>query len=220
MRSVAETAARPERIEILAYVDDDDPDKFEYLIAVKNLAADEKVARLLDLNLLVGEPLTTPLILNVVAERAQGDVFLISNDDQIFRDADWDRRLDEEAAKYPDQIYCMWFNDGRYQETICTFPIVSRVWAETLDYVAPPLFEHFNADLWLWQMAVALGRAHYIGDILVEHAHPDTGLRPPDATTLRSLKGNRPERDRAMFARFERYRMLDASLLQAVIDGA
>lgn len=35
----------------------------------------------------------------------------------------------------------------------------------------------------------------------------------------RNLKGGRPERDKTIFAKFERYRVLDASLLKEVIDA-
>ena len=63
-----------------------------------------------------------------------------------------------------------------------------------------------------------IGRAHYIHDILVEHLHHETGKSEADETTERNLKGQRPDRDRAIFAKFERYRVLDASLLKEFID--
>ena len=65
-----------------------------------------------------------------------------------------------------------------------------------------------------------IDRLHYIPDILVEHLHPDTGKAEADETTERNLKGGRPDRDRAIFAKFERYRVLDASLLKDVIEAA
>ena len=219
VRSVVNSASKPERVEILAYVDDDDDEKYAYLMTVKSLAADTQMSRLLNFDLLVDEPIRTPLINNVLAERAQGDDLMIANDDQIFRGGGWDQRIDEEADRFPDGIYCMWFDDGRYGETVCTFPIISRTWVKTLGYMESPLFEHFNCDLWTWQIAVSLGRAQYIGDILVEHVHPDTGKVHADKTTARQLKGNRTGRDRALYAIFERYRLLDASILQGIIDS-
>lgn len=219
VRSVASTAGEPGRVEILAYVDSDDEQKFDYVVALKALQSDPEVNRLSGLDLVVDEPLTTPLINNILAERATGDILLIANDDQIYRDANWDIRIDEETAKFPDQIYCMWFDDGRYGEKICTFPIVSRKWVEALGYIESPLFEHFSCDLWTWQIAYMIGRLNYIGDIYVEHAHPDTGKSEADETTERNIKGNRPQRDQTWFARFERYRILDAGLLQDLIDA-
>ena len=64
-----------------------------------------------------------------------------------------------------------------------------------------------------------IDRLHYIPDILVEHLHPDTGKVEADETTERNLKGGRPERDKTIFAKFERYRVLDASLLKDAIDA-
>ena len=220
IKSVAATATEPSRVEIMLYVDDDDPEKINYLVSHKNLSTDPKVGRLLNVDLLVDEPLTTPLINYILADRAQGDILVITNDDQIFVDNNWDVRIDEEAAKFPDDIYCMWFNDGRYQEKICTFPILSRKWVDTLGYIEPFLFEHFNCDLWTWQIGQMIDRLHYIPDILVEHLHPDTGKAEADETTERNLKGGRPDRDRAVFAKFERYRVLDASLLKDAIEAA
>ena len=53
---------------------------------------------------------------------------------------------------------------------------------------------------------------------MVEHVHPDTGKAPADATTVRNLSGGRPERDRAIFVKFERYRILDASILREKME--
>jgi len=219
IESVAKTALAPSRIEILIYVDEDDPKKFDYLLSHKNLTIDPTVSKLANVDLLIDEPLRTPIINNILAERAQGNILMIANDDQVFRDKNWDNRLDEEAAKFSDEIYCMWFNDGRYQEKICTFPILSKKWVNTLGYIEPFLFEHFNCDLWIWQIGKMINRLHYIPDILVEHLHPDTGKSQPDNTTERNLKGMRPKIDKMAFAKFERYRILDASLLQKVIDS-
>ena len=219
IKSVANTATESGRVEILVYVDDDDPEKFNYVMAHKNLATDPAVGQLLNVDLLIDEPLTTPLLNNILADRAQGNILMIANDDQVFVDKNWDVRIDEEAAKFPDDIYCMWFDEGRYHEKICTFPILSRKWVDTLGYIEPFLFEHFNCDLWTWQIGQMIGRLNYIPDILVEHLHPDTGKSEADETTERNLKGGRPERDKTIFAKFERYRVLDASLLKNVIDA-
>ena len=217
--SVTDTATDPGRVEILVYVDDDDPLKFDYILKHKSLCLEGNVQSLMNLNVFFDEPLSTPLLNNILAEHAQGDVLMLANDDQVFCDKGWDNRLDEETAKYSDDIYCMWFNDGWYGEDICTFPIVSRRWVETLGYLTTPVFEKFNGDLWIWQIGQMVGRLHYIPDILVEHLHPDTGKAEADETTARNLRGRRPDRDRAMFAKFERYRILDAWLLKEAIEN-
>ena len=214
IKSIANTATIPSRIEILIYVDDDDPEKFEYILSHKNLVLDPLISKLKNIDLFVDQPFRTPILNNILSDRAQGNILMITNDDQIFRDKNWDIRIDEEARKFPDNIYCMWFNDGRYQEKICTFPILSREWVDTIGYIEPFLFEHFNCDLWTWQIGKMIDRLHYIPDILVEHLHPDTGKAEQDETTMRNLKGRRPEIDKLIFAKSERYRVLDASILE------
>ena len=119
LSSVVDTVTHPDRLEILIYVDDDDDTRFDYVSLLKFLAAEPHFQAMGNIDLVVDEPLRTPLINNVLAERATGDIFLIANDDQVFKTKGWDVRIDEEAAKFDDQIYCMWFNDGRYEEKIC-----------------------------------------------------------------------------------------------------
>ena len=113
IKSVASTATDLSRIEILIYVDDDDPNKFDYLLSHKNLVIDPLISKLSNIDLLVDQPFRTPILNNIFADRAQGNILMITNDDQVFRDKNWDIRIDEEVCKFPDEIYCMWFNDGR-----------------------------------------------------------------------------------------------------------
>ncbi|MBT3916588.1 MAG: hypothetical protein HN731_00035 [Rhodospirillaceae bacterium] len=145
---------------------------------------------------------------------------MTANDDQVYIDAGWDVRLDAEIKKYPDGVFCMWFNDKWESENFCTFPILSRRWVETLGYLQFPFFEHFFADAWLWMLAKAVGREHYIEDMVVEHRHWKTGKSEKDATYemhATSEEDSRQARDRAVIDKFERYFLADVEALKAIM---
>ena len=148
---------------------------------------------------------------------ANGDVFVTAPDDHYFLSPGWDTRLDEETAKFPDGLYCMWFNDNWESQNFCTAPIISRIWVERLGYMHLPLFEHFFADSWIWMLAKTINRTVYIPDIIVEHRHWKTGKVPKDETyklNENTLGDSRYARDRKVIDKFERYFLADVALLQ------
>ncbi len=202
----------------MLYVDDDDPALGSYEKVISELSAHYSASSII---LTIGPSIGVPRAANVLFDSATADVFMTSNDDQVFIDSGWDDRLDLEIAKYPDGIYCMWFNDNWESENFCTFPVLSRRWIETLGYLQFPFFEHFFADAWIWMLAKALGRDHYISDLTVEHRHWKTGKSAKDATYEKHLTtegDSRHARDRAVIDKFERYFIADVEALKNVMN--
>jgi glycosyl transferase/beta-hydroxylase protein BlmF len=119
------TAAHPERINIFLYVDDDDPTCQDYKKVVSNLATQYSPSAI---SLIFAPSVGVPKTASILFDATTADVFLTSNDDQIFIDPNWDTRLDIEIDKYPDNIFCTWFNDKWESNNFCTFPILSRQW--------------------------------------------------------------------------------------------
>ena len=112
---------------------------------------------------LVGEPIGISKAWNELAQQCRGNLLIMAADDQIYNTVGWDTRLDEEVQKYPDRIFCMWFNEGHWGEKLCTFPIVSRHWYATLGYFTTGIFECLYDDLWITDLAHRVDRLHYIG---------------------------------------------------------
>ncbi len=215
--SALDTAAQPDRIEILLYVDEDDPECEAYEKVISQLTNENSKS---SISLTIGPSIGVPRAANKLAELTTADVFLTANDDQVYIDKGWDTRLDTEIEKYPDGIFCMWFNDKWESENFCTFPILSRRWVETLGYLQFPFFEHFFADAWLWMLAKAVGREHYIEDVVVEHRHWKTGKSEKDATYdmhATSEDDSRHARDRAVIDKFERYFLADVEALKSIM---
>jgi hypothetical protein len=204
--SALSTADDPSSVEVLFYVDDDD-----------ELVAQYKDA--LGAALTVGPPMSVSKSWNVIAEKCSGDILMMGNDDLVYRTQGWDTRVAEEAAKFPDQIYCMWTQDGINGKRHCAFPIVSRVWYETVGYFSPGVFEFLYNDTWVMDIGKRVGRLHYIGDVLIEHLHFSVRKSPRDKTYTRQRRDGRRARDRDLYAKTGEDRQKDAEKLLAVING-
>lgn len=221
--SVLKTAHHPERVEVLFYVDTDDPTKLDYVSQLE--AHKAELSRLKQCGLIVSEPIGVSKAWNALATASKGDLLVMAADDQIYNDAGWDTRLDQETTKFPDEIFCMWFNEGHWGEKLCTFPIVSRKWCLTLGYFITGIFECLYDDLWIMDIAKRVGRLHYIPDVLTEHLHWGYGKAEIDSTyefkQVDSQGNLKPavRRDMDLFGRTAPYREADARRIAAVMNG-
>ncbi|MBK3735323.1 hypothetical protein FBZ83_105348 [Azospirillum brasilense] len=221
IESVAATAGAVERVEVLAYVDSDDPALPDYKRMFEALA--EVGVQLRRFTALVGPPKSVSLSWNDLAASCTGDVLMMANDDQVYVQSGWDHRLDQEIAKFPDDVYCMWFEDGINGEKHCAFPVVSRRWYETLGYFTPGVFEFIANDTWIMDVAKRVERLHFIGDVTVEHRHFSVGKSELDETYLRHRSGENRERiarDMLILDRTWPVRQRDADRLAAIIRSS
>lgn len=132
--SHAETATTPDRIEMLFYFDRDDPELVKLVEEVKRVKTKVGFQRL---EFGVGAPIGVSLTWNKLFKASRGQVIMIINDGLRMQTKGWDTRLDEERRKFPDDIYCMGFNDGRVPDKFFAFPIVRRRWCFELGYLMP-----------------------------------------------------------------------------------
>lgn len=219
VESVAATASVRGRIEVLVYIDSDDPELEGYRRTFAELASSgHGLGRV---QAIIGPPRSVSVSWNDLAAASRADVLMMANDDQVYVDAGWDSRLDTCIAAYPDRIFCMWFNDGIAGEKHCAFPIVSRRWYDTLGYFTPGVFEFIANDTWIMDLGRRVGRLHYIGDVLVEHRHFSVGKSAFDATYRRHRKGEQEQRlarDMFVFERTAVVRERDARRLSALLE--
>lgn len=112
---------------------------------------------------------------------ALGDVLMLCGDDVVFRTLGWDAKV---RAAFPDDLIGLVHgNDlSPNSATIATHPFVSREWVEALGYLTPPYFESDYVDLWLTELADALGRRVYLPEVVIEHLHPAFYKAEWDAT--------------------------------------
>ena len=194
--SVMNTADNPERVEVLFYADNDDPQLDGYQKLVDGF--DDRVL------LEIGEPMSPSKSWNIIAKRCSGDMLAMANDDLFYQAKGWDTKLDEKSLEYPDGIFCFYFNDNMWDGERCCFPIVSRLWYDTLGYFTPGFFQGLWNDAWIQEMAKGVGRLIYIPDWTNQstsvHEHWTTlPNRPQDETTKRRRQAGMANNDRTAF---------------------
>lgn len=159
VNSVYETANDCEDLEIITYLDVDDPQIDAY-------------KQVTDIHVIQGPRIVLSEAWNKCWEQAKGNIFMHAGDDIIFRTKDWDALVVHEFATYFDHIMFVHGNDGGPNgDWLGTHGFLHKAWTDTLGYFVPPYFASDYNDLWLNDIANMLGRRRYI-DILTEHMHP------------------------------------------------
>ena len=219
-KSLLDTTADPERIELLFYIDDDDKNEGQYLELLDKWLK-EKNDPFAKCEVTIGPAISISESWNTIAARAKGDLLIMANDDQVYKTNAWDHRLDEEVMQYSDGVFCMWFEDGINGSGHCAFPIVSRVWYQTLGYFTPGIFKFIYNDTWLMELGKRCDRLHFISDIFVEHLHFTVNKSELDETYQRHRdpRDNHVEYDKALFEKTEGMRTADANKLLTVIQN-
>lgn len=165
--------------ELLVRLDDDDPTRGEY---------DQPPHQA---NVTAPRGLMSQLW-NDLIPYALGDIFMLGGDDITFNTPGWDGLIRDAFPE--DGIALVHGNDlSPNSATIATHPFVSRLWVETLGYLAPPYFASDYNDLWLTEVANDLGRHFYIPEVVTEHHHPAFGKAEFDATHLERIERHKAE---------------------------
>lgn len=197
--SVRATSTRP--VEILAYVDDDDP----YL---------EQYEATTGVGVTVGPRIMLSECWNVLARKAEGDFLHMSSDDIRFRTPGWDSIIKDTFENFPDRIACVYGRDGIHDEKLATHGFISRRWYETVGYFTWPEFPCDFADTWLHDVAQMIGRLIYQPDVLIEHLHPIAGKAEWDQTHLERKARGKDVRVDALYRRLKPRRREDARKLE------
>lgn len=207
--SALDRAARAEAVEILCYLDSDDPARPDY-------GRDLSPAAAARVRFIVGTPLRPVAASNRLAEEARGGLLATATDDLVVETQGWEAALGARAAGFGDGIYCLYWDDGgRAGAAVCTFPVLGRAAYETLRYMLFPGFVHFSADLWHHELFSRLGRLVHVPEVTIRHRHVDQGQAAADRTheRARSLEAF----DGRNFVAWTRYLLLDETLLRGAM---
>lgn len=207
LESVAATAADPDRLEVILYVDDDDPASAS--IAHANLRT----------TTIVGAPVTMGAANSACLARSTGAIVMLANDDLIAVTPGWDAEIRRCHATFEDEIYLAWINDRFTSRRISTFPILSRTACDLLVEPFPSVYRSALIDCALFDIFSRLRRlGHdrlvYLKHVVLEHRHHRTGKRPPDDTTRRHLRFE----DDTTFVTRSAGRQRQAERLAAVVE--
>jgi hypothetical protein len=196
LSELASKAAAPECIEVLLYVDEDDPQSHDID------HPDLKVRRI------VGPPgVGMGTITNECLLASRGRFAMLVNDDIRVRTKAWDQRIIEAAASVADGVVLVYPNDGHQRGRLSTFPVVPRAVLEELGSLASNRINHFHIESHVFGIFEELARrGHerrlYLDDVQIEHVTPG-GARPVRA----QVRGFRDDRVTYATQREERRRL-------------
>jgi len=219
IKSVYNSSTIRKNVEMIFYVDDDDP----AIDAYKSLHwhAQKEYEEFKNIEFVFGNPMSVSKSWNVIAKRCMGDVLIMGNDDLVYRTTSWDELLDIELNNYiQDKVYVAWMEDGINGERHCAFPIVSREWYECLGRFTPGTFNFGYNDTWIFEVGKMLDRLHYIPHIKAEHLHFSVGKSDMDDTYAHNRtkqKGNLYAKDQVLFNKTRAARMDDRDRLRELI---
>lgn len=213
--SLIRNAAHPEGIELLTYIDDDDPLLARYSRAVESLK--RLYGGQTEIQVILGPAMGTNRCVNFLAAISTGDLVFHAADDCVMLTMGWDVLLQERTAVFPDAIFLAWFNDKHLGRLMPTHPIVSRVWMKVTGFFLPCYFLHAHSDRRLLDIAQRLGRTLYLDDVVFEHRHYGHGKARKDATAERILTRNLYSLDNDVYVRTRRYVEADVALLEGYI---
>lgn len=206
--SAMATASKPNTIEVIAYVDDDD-DSYDF-----------KLPRL---RWVRGPRVVLSECWNRCAEMAVSPILGHMGDDIIFRSNNWDSQILEVFRSYPDNIVFVHGDDmsGVHLSNFGTHGFIHRDWVDTVGYFVPPYFSSDWNDTHLNDMANAIGRRVYVDSVKTEHMHYMFGKSDKDITHEERLaRGARDKVDELYKSdKLTKERMADAQKLQDVIDN-
>ena len=219
IKSIYNTAWERGGIELLFYVDKDDPALQVYKDLEKHCKTE--YIGLYDVRFIVGEPQSVSLSWNDLAKECKGDVLIMGNDDLVYQTTSWDELLDVELKQFEkDEIYVAYMEDGINGERHCAFPIVSRVWYNCLGRFTPGIFNFGYNDTFIFEVGQMLDRTHFMPHIRAEHLHFSKGA-PMDDTYARNRtqeKGNLYAKDKIIFDKSRAVRQDDRDKLRRLID--
>lgn len=207
--SARQTAADPNDLEFIVYVDEDDQATYD-LFPEKNI------------KFIVGKRIVLSNYWNKCAALSSGDILHQSNDDVVYQTRGWDMLVEKEFAKVPDKILMVHGDDGsgRTRQSgrgeFATHPFVSRRWYETLGYVTPPCFSSDFGDTWLNALANAIQRRISL-PFTVEHRHYLFGKAPLDTTTEERLARHHNDRVWELYEDLAPLRTIDIEKLRSAI---
>lgn len=202
--SALSTSTFPNRLEIVAYLDDDDPQTANYPYRP-------------GLRYITGPRILLSETWNRCAELAEGDILMHCGDDIVFRTPGWDSVVRKTFAQSEDKILLVHGDDcSPNTDALATHGFLHRRWYDTLGYFVPPLFSSDWNDVWLTEVADMIGRRVKV-PIVTEHMHYAFGKSEHDLTYREREERGAMDEVVMIFRQTIRERRSDAAKLRAVM---
>ena len=195
-------------IEIIAYVDEDEPYMGQY--------------EELEVKLFKTKRTVLSKYWNMAYEKAQGPIYMHCGDDLIFRTQGWDTIVKEAFDRYEDKIVFVHGDDGHTSrdraKTFGTHGFLHKNWVEAVGHFVPPHYSSDYNDTHLNDVAEMINRKVYV-DILTEHMHPAFGKGEMDKTHEERIQRHQDDKVDQLYASKFHERQEDAEKLRKVMRG-
>ena len=201
------------RIQFVFYMDSDDYDatiRQAEPFNFKNLCYE----------FIVGPRILLSEMWNRCAEKATADIMMHCGDDIVFRTPEWDWQVIKKFREIPDHIGLVHGRDGIHDGNLATHGFIHRSWVDAVGYFVPPYFASDYNDLWLTEVADAIGRRFYLPDLYTEHMHFAVGKAILDRTHAERLERHSNENCDRIWIETASKRMEDVKKLQLAIQKA
>lgn len=217
LESLAATAHEPSQIEAVLGFDEDDQESLAHAHTRKDTwPFTVQVLR-------VASGSTMGQLNNACLEASTGYYVMAMNDDVLVRTPGWDVEVRRTLDAQPDGIALAHVDDGIFGESLCTFPLVSRLFCELAGGLAPAAYRRYRIDDHIhevFRLLAYLGhsRTFYFPDILFEHLKyqggqgslrthvADPEVLAVDAETFESLRWRRQQLALRLEAHIEEFR--------------
>jgi len=202
VKSASKTATHPRRLEVIAYLDDDDSYPYEPIPSVHYIR---------------GPRIMLTETWNVCYRSCKGEIFMHCGDDIVFRTPGWDAIVREAFEQSEDKVLLVHGDDmSPNTDVLATHGFLHRRWVEAVGYLLPPIFSCDWADVWLTEVADMLGRRVKV-PIVTEHMHYSFGKAAVDRNTLEREERGRQDNVVELFQRTVADRRRDADKLRRVM---
>ena len=203
VESILTSAEKPELLEILFYVDNDDA------------TFPKEIAELREVTVFRGPNIWISNAHNYLYVHSQGSIIFSAGDDMIFQTNGWDSIVREKFRLIPDGIGLVFGDDlGTHAGKIATHGFFHRNWVDALGtWVQPGRGSLW--DMWSTENATLLNRLFFVKELVIEHRHyrqSSTGV-DFDSTYARIRTSNASFRPEVTYRKLSRERRIDRILL-------
>lgn len=198
------------RVEYVFYIDNDDPASVDM--------ADALYLEGGDVRRIIGPRILLSSMWNECQRVARHDIYQHSCDETIYRTAGWDTAVANAFDQWPDRIGIVYGRDGIHDQNLATHGFITRAWVDAVGYFVPPYFSSDFNDLWIFNVAQAIGRTCFLPDVFAEHMHPAVGKGPLDQTHQDRLQRHSQDNVDQLWNQLINERQQDAQKLLAAIQ--
>lgn len=217
-----DNAEKPELLEFIFYVDNDDSSYKSLIKRIRNIYGDIYTD---NIKIIHGERIVLSEMWNVCQKNASADIYMHCGDDLRFRTSNWDKIVIDEFNKFEDKILFAYGRDGAFDRTefgkgskFGTHGFIHKNWVNTVGYFVPPYFSSDFNDTWLNEVAHLLNR-HFEIDIYTEHLHPAVGKYKWDKTHKERLERHKKDNVHELYESMLDKRIEDLNKLKTFIKN-